>query len=223
MCCPGLSCVLIFLSVFFFFLCAGQGTFGKVKLAQNTESGIEYAIKILDKSDIKANELTVNVRREIAIMKALNHKNIVNLREVLSSRTKLYIVMDLVRGGELFEMIENRGELDEVLARKYFQQLIDGIDYCHRRGVCHRDLKKLAAEYEGKDMDVFVRDALPGKPSRKIDEVVRRLEEIDIDCVDDIQCVAETVQTPAKLTKWLEDESKMPSVTAMRITKMFFP
>jgi len=78
---------------------------------------------------------------QIAIMKALNHKNIVNLREVLSSRTKLYIVMDLVRGGELFEMIENRGELDEVLARKYFQQLIDGIDYCHRRGVCHRDLK----------------------------------------------------------------------------------
>lgn len=65
MCCPGLSCVLIFLSVFFFFLCAGQGTFGKVKLAQNTESGIEYAIKILDKSDIKANELTVNVRREV--------------------------------------------------------------------------------------------------------------------------------------------------------------
>lgn len=46
-------------------LCAGQGTFGKVKLAQNTESGIEYAIKILDKSDIKANELTVNVRREV--------------------------------------------------------------------------------------------------------------------------------------------------------------
>lgn len=49
---------------------------------------MEYAIKILDKSDIKANELTVNVRREIAIMKALNHKNIVNLREVLSSKSK---------------------------------------------------------------------------------------------------------------------------------------
>lgn len=49
--------------------------------------------------------------------------------------------MDLVRGGELFEQIERKGELDEKLARKYFQQLIDGIDYCHRRGVCHRDLK----------------------------------------------------------------------------------
>lgn len=66
----------------------GQGTFGKVKLAQHQETGIEYAIKILDKSDIKANELTVNVRREIAIMKALNHNNIVNLREVLSSKSK---------------------------------------------------------------------------------------------------------------------------------------
>eukprot|EP00168_Porphyra_purpurea_P021245 TRINITY_DN936_c0_g2_i1.p3 TRINITY_DN936_c0_g2~~TRINITY_DN936_c0_g2_i1.p3 ORF type:complete len:144 (+),score=40.32 TRINITY_DN936_c0_g2_i1:1100-1531(+) len=119
----------------------GQGTFGKVKLAKHSDTGMEYAIKILDKGDIKANELTVNVRREIAIMKALNHKNIVNLREVLSSKSKLYIVMDLVRGGELFDMIERKGELDETLARKYFQQLIDGIDYCHRRGVCHRDLK----------------------------------------------------------------------------------
>jgi 5'-AMP-activated protein kinase, catalytic alpha subunit len=119
----------------------GQGTFGKVKLATHQETGLEYAIKILDKSDIKANELTVNVRREIAIMKALSHQNIVNLREVLSSKSKLYIVMDLVRGGELFEMIERRGELDEKLARKYFQQLVDAVDYCHRRGVCHRDLK----------------------------------------------------------------------------------
>lgn len=66
----------------------GQGTFGKVKLAQHQETGLEYAIKILDKSDIKANELTLNVRREIAIMKALNHRNIVNLREVLSSKSK---------------------------------------------------------------------------------------------------------------------------------------
>jgi serine/threonine protein kinase len=99
------------------------------------------AIKILDKNAIKANELTVNVRREIAIMKALKHKNIVSLQEVLSSTSKLYIVMDYVRGGELFEMIERKGELDENLARRYFHQLVDGIDYCHRRGVYHRDLK----------------------------------------------------------------------------------
>lgn len=66
----------------------GQGTFGKVKLAQHEGTGESYAMKILDKGDIRANELTPNVRREIAIMKALNHRNIVNLREVLASKSK---------------------------------------------------------------------------------------------------------------------------------------
>lgn len=74
-------------------------------------------------------------------MKALKHKNIVNLRQVLTSSSKLYIVMDLVTGGELFTKILNEGKLEENVARSYFQQLVDGIEYCHRRGVCHRDLK----------------------------------------------------------------------------------
>ncbi len=74
-------------------------------------------------------------------MKALKHKNIVNLRQVLTSSSKLYIVMDLVTGGELFTKILNEGKLEENVARRYFQQLVDGIEYCHRRGVCHRDLK----------------------------------------------------------------------------------
>jgi len=72
-------------------------------------------------------------------------------------------------------------------------------------------------------MDTFVRDALPAKRTRRIDEVVRHLQEIDIDCVDDIQCVAETVRTPAVSTKWLPVESKMPSMTAIRTISMFFP
>lgn len=103
------------------------------------------AVKVMDKSDIKAQEMTMNVRREIAIMKALKHKNIVNLRHVLTSATKLYVVMDLVTGGELFTKILNEGKLPENVARRFFQQLIDGVDYCHRRGVCHRDLKVCVA------------------------------------------------------------------------------
>lgn len=105
------------------------------------ETGEQVAVKIMDKSDIKAQEMTMNVRREIAIMKALKHRNIVNLRQVLTSHTKLYIVMDLVTGGELFTKILKEGKLEEKVARRYFQQLVDGIEYCHRRGVCHRDLK----------------------------------------------------------------------------------
>lgn len=113
----------------------------RVKLGVHEESGEQVAVKIMDKSDIKAQEMTMNVRREIAIMKALKHRNIVNLRQVLTSQSKLYIVMDLVTGGELFTKILNEGKLEESVARRYFQQLVDGIEYCHRRGVCHRDLK----------------------------------------------------------------------------------
>lgn len=112
----------------------------RVKLGVHEETGEQVAVKIMDKSDIKAQEMTLNVRREIAIMKALKHRNIVNLRQVLTSNTKLYIVMDLVTGGELFTKIL-KGKLEERIARRYFQQLVDGIEYCHRRGVCHRDLK----------------------------------------------------------------------------------
>lgn len=113
----------------------------RVKLGVHEDTGEQVAVKVMDKSDIKAQEMTMNVRREIAIMKALKHKNIVNLRHVLTSATKLYVVMDLVTGGELFTKILNEGKLPEGVARRFFQQLIDGVDYCHRRGVCHRDLK----------------------------------------------------------------------------------
>lgn len=119
----------------------GEGAFGKVKLGVHEETGEQVAVKIMDKRDIRAQEMTMNVRREIAIMKALKHKNIVNLRCVLTSNTKLYIVMDVVTGGELFTKILNEGKLEESIARRYFQQLVDGVEYCHRRGVCHRDLK----------------------------------------------------------------------------------
>lgn len=119
----------------------GRGTFSEVKLAIHRDTRVEYAIKILNKSDIKENERTINVRREVAILKRLNHRNIVKLREVLSSPIKIYIVMELVRGGELSDMIARKGKLHERLARKYFQQLVDGVDCCHSRGVYHRDLK----------------------------------------------------------------------------------
>ncbi|KAK1858295.1 hypothetical protein I4F81_000904 [Pyropia yezoensis] len=73
-------------------------------------------------------------------MRALRHPNIVALKEVLSSARKVYMVMELVRGGELYWALQ-REELAEATARRYFQQLVDAVDYCHRRGVYHRDLK----------------------------------------------------------------------------------
>ncbi|XP_073268665.1 CBL-interacting serine/threonine-protein kinase 8 isoform X2 [Populus alba] len=74
-------------------------------------------------------------------MKLVRHPYVVRLHEVLASRTKIYIILEFITGGELFDKIVHHGRLSEAEARRYFQQLIDGVDYCHSKGVYHRDLK----------------------------------------------------------------------------------
>ncbi|KAJ8753147.1 hypothetical protein K2173_017714 [Erythroxylum novogranatense] len=118
----------------------GQGTFSKVKFAQNTETGEDVAIKILAKTTILKHKMVDQIKREISIMKIVRHPNIVRLHEVLSSKTKVYIVLEFVTGGELFDRIV-QGRLPENEARRYFQQLIDAVSHCHSKGVYHRDLK----------------------------------------------------------------------------------
>ncbi|EPS60358.1 hypothetical protein M569_14444, partial [Genlisea aurea] len=76
-----------------------------------------------------------------SIMKIVRHPCIVRLHEVLSSQTKIYIVLEFVQGGELFDKIVHLGRLSETDSRRYFQQLIDAVSHCHSKGVYHRDLK----------------------------------------------------------------------------------
>lgn len=119
----------------------GVGTFAKVKFAINTDTGGFFAIKVLAKDTILRNKMVEQIKREVSIMKMVRHPNVVRLHEVLSSREKIYIVLEFVSGGELFDEIVHQGRLSEERSRKYFQQLIDAVDYCHGKGVSHRDLK----------------------------------------------------------------------------------
>ncbi|KAJ6673279.1 NON-SPECIFIC SERINE/THREONINE PROTEIN KINASE [Salix viminalis] len=119
----------------------GEGTFAKVKFARNVETKENVAIKILDKENVLKHKMIGQIKREISTMKLIRHPNVVRMYEVMASKTKIYIVLQLVTGGELFDKIASKGRLKEDEARKYFQQLICAVDYCHSRGVYHRDLK----------------------------------------------------------------------------------
>jgi serine/threonine protein kinase len=119
----------------------GEGTFGKVKYATDTETNEAVAIKILDKEKIQKQNMGNQIKKEISIMKMVKHKYVVGMVEVLASKTKIFIVLELVTGGELFDKIVQVGKLNEDQARFYFNQLIEGVEFCHQMGVCHRDLK----------------------------------------------------------------------------------
>lgn len=118
----------------------GQGTFAKVYHARNLKSGQSVAIKIIDKEKVLRVGLIDQIKREISVMRLVRHPNVVQLYEVMASRTKIYFAMEYVKGGELFNKVA-KGKLKEDAARKYFQQLIGAVDYCHSRGVYHRDIK----------------------------------------------------------------------------------
>lgn len=74
-------------------------------------------------------------------MRTLRHKNTVYLEDVLTTSKKVFIIMELVTGGELFDEILRCKGFKEIRARFYFRQLIEGLEYCHKTGFCHRDLK----------------------------------------------------------------------------------
>ncbi|XP_016509849.2 CBL-interacting serine/threonine-protein kinase 1-like [Nicotiana tabacum] len=119
----------------------GEGNFGKVKYARHVDSGQSFAIKILEKARIVDLKFINQIKREIGSSKLLKHPNVVRLYEVLASKSKIYMVLEYVNGGELFDRIASKGKLKEAQGRKLFQQLIDGVSYCHNKGVFHRDLK----------------------------------------------------------------------------------
>ncbi|XP_010522895.1 PREDICTED: CBL-interacting serine/threonine-protein kinase 9 [Tarenaya hassleriana] len=119
----------------------GEGSFAKVKFARDTVTGDLAAIKILDRDKVLRHKMVEQIKREISTMKLIKHPNVVEIIEVMASKTKIYIVLEFVNGGELFDKIAQQGRLKEDEARRYFQQLINAVDYCHSRGVYHRDLK----------------------------------------------------------------------------------
>ncbi|WJX58446.1 CBL-interacting serine/threonine-protein kinase 10 [Trifolium repens] len=118
----------------------GQGTFGKVYYGRSTITNQSVAIKMIDKDKVIKNDQADSIKREISIMRLVKHPNIIQLFEVMATKSKIYFVIEYAKGGELFKKVA-KGKLKEDIAHKYFKQLISAVDYCHSRGVYHRDIK----------------------------------------------------------------------------------
>lgn len=118
----------------------GQGNFAKVYYARDLNSGQSVAVKVIDKEKVLKVGMIDQTKREISVMKLVKHPNVLQLYEVMASRSNIYFIMEYAKGGELFNKVA-KGRLKEDLARKYFQQLISAVDFCHKKGVYHRDLK----------------------------------------------------------------------------------
>ena len=119
----------------------GKGTFGVVRIATHIITGEKVAVKMLYKHKIKEDSDKKRLEKEIKILKILRHNNIVQLYNVFQTSSTIYLVMEYIKGKELFEIIVHKKRLSELESLRFFQQLISGIEYLGKIRVAHRDLK----------------------------------------------------------------------------------
>ena len=135
----------------------GEGSFGKVKLATHRFTKQEVALKIISRKKLISRDMAGRVEREIQYLQLLRHPHIIKLYEhqgfhnkkaladhcrytVITSPTDIIMVLEYA-GGELFDYLVKHGKMAETKARRFFQQIVCAVEYCHRHKIVHRDLK----------------------------------------------------------------------------------
>uniref|UniRef100_A0A8K9VCB5 Calcium/calmodulin-dependent protein kinase 1Da n=1 Tax=Oncorhynchus mykiss TaxID=8022 RepID=A0A8K9VCB5_ONCMY len=116
-----------------------DGAFSEVVLAQERSTGKMFAVKCIPKKALKGKESSIE--NEITVLRKIKHENIVALEDIYESSNHLYLIMQLVSGGELFDRIVEKGFYTEKDASTLIRQVLDAVDYLHKLGIVHRDLK----------------------------------------------------------------------------------
>ncbi|CAM4562372.1 unnamed protein product [Leuciscus chuanchicus] len=117
----------------------GTGAFSEVVLAEERSTGKMFAVKCIPKKALKGKENSIE--NEIAVLRKIKHENIVALEDIYESSNHLYLIMQLVSGGELFDRIVEKGFYTEKDASTLIRQVLDAVNYLHSMGIVHRDLK----------------------------------------------------------------------------------
>ncbi|RWS07967.1 death-associated protein kinase 2-like protein [Dinothrombium tinctorium] len=121
-----------------------SGQFAVVKRCIQRRSGKEFAAKFIKKKRTKSSRRGVaieDVEREVNILKNLNHENIVQLFDVFDNGNEVILILELVRGGELFDLLSGNERLSERDAIAYIKQILVGLKHMHEKNIAHLDLK----------------------------------------------------------------------------------
>ncbi|KAK7686239.1 hypothetical protein QCA50_010459 [Cerrena zonata] len=131
----------------------GRGASGRVRIARHSKTGQYAAVKIVSKQFIVSSRMSLHdigedadrilrdLEREIVVMKLIEHPNIMRLYDVWETSSDLYLILEYVEGGELFDYLCDKGRLETPEASRLFQQIISAMHYCHQVNIAHRDLK----------------------------------------------------------------------------------
>ncbi len=119
----------------------GNGACGVVRLAFRKSDGQRFAIKSIDKRKMEAAGVTMSLKNEVKVMKAIDHPCVIRMEDTIDTVNTLFIILELADGGELFQKIVDTGPMPEDKAKLLFYQLLSAIQYLHSKKIVHRDLK----------------------------------------------------------------------------------
>jgi serine/threonine protein kinase len=119
----------------------GRGGYGKVYLAREKRSRYIVALKVLNKTDLLADDLEHQLRREIEIQSQLRHKNILRLYGYFYDKKNIYLILEYAPGGELYKRLNTQKRFPDKTAAKYIADIAHALKYCHSKNIVHRDIK----------------------------------------------------------------------------------
>ncbi|KFH73105.1 CAMK protein kinase [Podila verticillata NRRL 6337] len=121
----------------------GQGTFAKVQVAIHRKTKVQLAVKIMDRIrfGVPENSGGTDIEKEVAILQSVNHPNIVPIVDVIKTRKFIYIFLQMLTGGDLFDCVVKAGPLPNMEAKFVAYQVLRALKYLHERNISHRDLK----------------------------------------------------------------------------------
>lgn len=127
----------------------GDGSFSVCRRCRHRQTGVEYAVKIVSRR--------IDCTQEVNLLRACQgHPNVVRLEEVFHDEAHTYLVLELLKGGELLERIRQKHKFTEAEASRIMRQLVSAVSFMHSRGVVHRDLKPEVCLFSPLASDFFI-------------------------------------------------------------------